>query len=547
MKKLNNIKILFALTCMTLFALSCDFKGITEDVDIVIANNVLTQEALISIVDITNPQNIEGSDKLKVELIGTDANKFVTDAGENSSKLKVVDGNISLAVNPNYASSEPLKVLLKISGDDYLTTTIPLVMFPEDSLVTRSINIVNKSNTVQGIDFIEDTKTLSGNTLTTEHKITTTNIKATTKTEVKIESGTVFQDANGQNINGGTLKSEVAHFSLDTPESLGSFPGGLTPNSVIGEDGNEIEDSAFLSAGFTSVDMFVDGKEVKKFSKPIEIGIEIPSNYINPETGSNIAIGDKIPIWSYDDGQWGYHKVGTVSMGTGNNYKIVFTTTHLSWYNLDFHYWGVCDYGRKLTVSIPKVPSLSADELNLSYELVYASNDQVIRSRTMKVSKTRDNATGFKNTPNQSLKIKLYSGTYSNKVLLYTSAPFNGCDSNTVTISDPNVFSSIPAPPQIKTVRIQFKAKCGDKTLNPYLRLYRYDSYTYYGRTYSRWRYVGRIYNGRGYIYRAKIGVPQKYAVYFGGRRYEYDYTFNSDNIVIGDFEVPGDLCNRLF
>ena len=45
----------------------------------------------------------------------------------------------------------------------------------------------------------------------------------------------------------------------------------------------------------------------------------------------------------------------------------------------------------------------------------------------------------------------------------------------------------------------------------------------------------------------AKIGVAQKYRIYFGGKSYEYNYTFNTDNIVIDDFEVPGDLCNRLF
>lgn len=545
---MKKFKLFIAMSFLTLFALSCDIEGVTDSVDITISNNILKQEALINLLDIVNPENIEGANKLKVELIGADASKFVTNSGENISNLKVIDGNIALAVNPNHASSEPLKVLLKISGDDYLTTTLPLILFPEDTLVTKSINIVNKLNTVEGIDFIENNETLTNNTLATDYSITTPAAKASTKTEVTIESGTVFQDANGNVITGGTLKSEVAHFSLDTPESIASFPGGLTPLSVIDENGEENEDISFITAGFTSIDMFIDGKEVKNFSKPISVGIEIPSDYINPETGNTIKVGDQIPIWSYDeDGQWGYHKIGTVSMNTSGKLNITFTTTHLSWYNLDYHYWGVCNYGRSITVSAPKVPTLSDNFYDLSFELVYAINNQVISRNSIQVSKTRDNSSGFYNMPNQSLKIKVYYGSYSDRVLLYTSEAFDGCSSSTITLDGAAITSAIPPKPEIKNINIQYTAKCGNKILRPFLYIYRLETYTYYGRQYSYWRWVGYTWSGRGYIYRARIGEPQKYRVYFGGSAYDYDYTFNSDNIVIDDFQVPGDLCSRLF
>jgi hypothetical protein len=547
MKIVKKLKLLITISFLMLFVLCCDIEGVTDSVDITISNNILKQEALISVLDITNPDNIEGSNKLKVELIGTDASKFVTNSGENVSNLKVIDGNIALAINPNYASSEPLKVLLKISGDDYLTTTIPLVMFPNDTLVTKSINIVNKLNTVQGIDYVEESKSLKNNTLATDYSFETPSQKATTKTTIQIESGTVFQDANGNAISGANLKSEVAHFSLDTPESLASFPGGLTPNSVIDENGQNQEDSSFMSAGFTSVDMFVDGKEVKKFSKPITIAIEIPNNYINPETGNNITVGDQIKIWSYDDdGQWGYHKIGIVTMNSAKNLNIVFTTTHLSWYNLDYFYWGVCNYGRSTTVSAPKTQTLSDNFYDLSFELVYAVNNQVISRNNIQISKTRDNSSGFYNTPNQSLKVKVYYGSYSDRTLLYTSEAFDGCNSNTVILDTSMIASLITPKPEVKNINIQYKARCGAKILNPFLYLYRLESYTYYGTEYSYWKWVGYTYSGKGYIYRAKIGVSQKYRIYFGGKAYDYDYTFNSDTIVIDDFEVPGDLCSRL-
>lgn len=546
MKKNKLLKSLtLTIVLLSAFIISCDFKGVTEDFEIELTNNVLEQEALVSVIDLVNPKNLEGNTTLKVELLGEDANKFVTNAGESVDDLKVVDGTISLAVNPNKASTDPIKVLLKISGNDYLTTTIPLVMFPDDTLVTKSINIVNKVNTVQGIDYIEKNKTLINNTISNEYKIITPKTKATTKTEIKIESGTIFQDANGNPISGGNIKSEVAHFSLDTPESIASFPGGLLPLDVVDENGEIVEGSSFLTAGFTSVDMFVDGTEVKNFSKPITIGVDIPNNYINPETGNNIAVGDEISIWSYDDdGQWSFHKKGTVNINSEGNFSIVFTTTHLSWYNLDYHYWGVCNYGRKLTVSIPAIPNLSDNVHQLYYEVVYASNNQIVGRRNTRVSKNRVNNTGFKNTPNSLLKIKVYKGSYYDKELLYTSKSFNGCSSNTITV-DATSLTNITEP-QFKNIRIQFSAKCGDKIFRPYLYLYRLESYTYNGKTYSYWRRVGYIWGGNGYIYRTKLGVSEKYRTYYNGEVYEYDYTFDSDNIIINDFEVPGDLCSML-
>jgi hypothetical protein len=547
MKKILKFKLLIAISSLMLFALSCDIEGVTDSVDITISNNILKQEALISILDITNPENLEGNSKLKVELIGADANKFVTNSGENASKLKVVDGNIALAVNPIYESSEPLKVLLKISGDDYLTTTIPVVLFPDDTLVTQSINIVNKLNTVQGIDFKEESTSLTNNTLPTDYLFETPAQKATTRTEIQIEAGTLFQDADGNTITGTDLKSEVAHFSLDTPESLASFPGGLTPISVIDEDGVDSEDISFISAGFTSVDMFVGGKEVKNFSKPISLAIEIPEDYINPDTGNNIVVGEQIPIWSYDDnGQWSYHDIGTVLRNAAGKFSIKFTTTHLSWYNLDYYGRG-CSYNRRTAVFSPRVSDLSDNFYELSFDLVYAHNDQIISRNNIQLSKTITNNAGFYITPSANLKLKVYYGSYDDRILVYTSETFDGCSSNNITLDTSAIAALIPPKPQIKNINIQYTARCGDKILRPFLYIYRLESYTYKGRQYNYWNWVGYTWYGRGYVYSAQIGVAQKYRVYFGGTAYDYDYTFNSDNIVIDDFEVPGDLCSRLF
>lgn len=539
---------LLSVTLISLFT-GCNTEGITDSIDIEINNNILTQQALISVVDLVNPENLEGNDKLKVEVLGEQAKYIVTNTGENNSNLKIIDGNINLAINPNLTYTDAVKVLLKISGEGYLTTTLPVEIYPEDELVTKSINIVNKSNTVQGVDYVENSTTLTNNTLSSEYSIITPATKATTKTTITVESGTVFKDADGNDISGANLTSEVAHFSLDTDDAIASFPGTLSPLSVIDDNGEEDNDSAFITAGFASIDMYVDGTEVKNFSKPISVSIEIPNNYINPETGNIIEIGDEIPIWSYDDdGQWTYEKVGTVTMNTDGNYNITFTTTHLSWYNLDFHIRG-CNSYRRLDVIAPANSNLHIDSFKLTYDIVYASNNQPLRrSNSIILSKTIDDASGFYRTPNSDLKVKVYYGEADNRTLVYTSESFNGCSSNRITLNTDEIIPLLPdnEVPKIRDISISYEVYCGSKILKPFFYIYRYDSYTYYGRTYNRWRWAGYSYNGIGFVREARIGEPQKYRIYYGGTSYEYDFTFDTENIVIEDFKIPDGFCNQL-
>jgi len=544
-------KIIYIIFVFQLFIalIGCDIEGVTDGFDIEISNDILKQEILVSVNDLVNPENLEGDNKLQVEVLGDNANYIVTNAGENHTNLKVIDGNISLAVNPTLSYSEPLKVLLKISGDGYLTTTLPIEITSEDTLITQSINIVNKTNTIEGVDYIENSTSLTNNTLSSNYTIATPALKATTKTEIIIESGTTFLDANGDTITGTNLASEVAHFSLDNEESIASFPGTLSPLNVIDDNGNLNEDSAFITAGFTSIDMFVDGTEVKNFSKPITISVEIPNDYINPETGANIAVGDQIPIWSYDDdGQWTYEKIGTVVMNTSGNYSLTFTTTHLSWYNLDFWISG-CNSYRRLDVVAPANSSLLVDSFRLSYDVVYASNNQALRkSNTITLSKTSEDITGFYRTPNSDLRVKVYYGEGDGKTLVYTSEVFNGCSSNIITLDTDAIIPLLPPyeSPKIRDVNVQYEAYCGDRILRPFFYIYRYESAIWWGNTYYYWKWVGYSRNGKGIIYNTRLGESQRYKIYYRGQSYEYDFTFDSENIVIDNFNIPQELCDQL-
>ena len=62
--------------------------------------------------------------------------------------------------------------------------------------------------------------------------------------------------------------------------------------------------------------------------------------------GNVVAIGDEVPIWSYDEdtGKWSYEKVGIVQdldLSDGL-YDVVYSLNHLSYWNLDWHYGEKC-------------------------------------------------------------------------------------------------------------------------------------------------------------------------------------------------------------
>ena len=251
----------------------------------------------------------------------------------------MVNGAISLAVNPNKNEmNEPVQFMLKITGENYLTTTLPVFLSEIDSVATVSANVVNKLNTPEGIDYIKSEETLVNNTLSNDISIKTSGVKAGTSSEITIKAGTIFKDENGNDISGSEIESEVVHFNSNNSESLSSFPGGFMPQEITDENGNKVDDAYFETAGFVSINIKIGDKEVKNFSEPITIKMQVAPDFVNPETGSIIKLGDVIPIWSYskDDGKWDYHTNGTVTNDGNNNFVVEYTTTHLSWYNLDF-------------------------------------------------------------------------------------------------------------------------------------------------------------------------------------------------------------------
>ncbi len=557
MKKIKNLTSLIAisLVAISIFILSCDFKGVTDDFEIVINNSIFKQQVIVELFDPVNQANLEADNILKVEVLGRDADKIVTDAGEKVSTSKFSRGAIALAVNPNKnPTNEPVEFILKITGTNYLTTTIPVFLSDTDSIATLSANLVNKLNTPKGIDYIKETKNLVNNTLTTNVSIETSGTKAETKSEVTIEAGTIFQDANGNPISGTQIVSEIVNFNSEDPESLASFPGGFMPQQITDENGRIVEDAYFETAGFVSIDMQIGNKEVKKFSKPITIKMQVANDYINPETGSPIKAGDIIPIWSYskDDGTWDYHAKGTVKLESGN-FVIEYTTTHLSWYNLDY-YGRRCPTGgwryvnRRWVLSGAtkidvKMTGITRNNyFNLFSDFVFAGTNQSVSSWSGK-SYTWFDGQSFNiyNTPSRNIQMVVYSGNsrYNRGVELYRSQSFNPCG-GAVTIDVTSIVSKLPPPPV--NVYVRYKAKCNGKVIEPTIPLYMKDPARG-----GYWRYMGYVYRGQIILYGIQLNTPYEFSTYYRGKFYSQTISFDKTEYINDNYQIPAELCNSLF
>jgi hypothetical protein len=176
------------------------------------------------------------------------------------------------------------------------------------------------------------------------------NVSLGTATKIILPKGVVLEDAEGKPVT-GKVSVEAVHYDANTTEL---FPGGLlalaedVPADQNGTGERATREVNFVSAGFTSISMKNDsGDAVKNFKDAnITIAMTLPNPTINPETGNPVKVGDKIPIWSYDveKGKWKYEDLGSVIVNPDDSttWAVIYNASHLSYWNLDWHYSPVC-------------------------------------------------------------------------------------------------------------------------------------------------------------------------------------------------------------
>lgn len=269
------------------------------------------------------------------------------------------------------STKKDVNINVVATKDGYVDTGLQ-VLTTGETTQEFVINMVNIDNEPTGVQTEEEniTTDVEGKTATAisfESTIDSSEKKETTS--VNIPAGTSMTTSEGEIVT-GALKMQVTSYSASEQNSTDSFPGGFAVIAdTNGTEGNATTNITFETAGFVSIQIKdEDGNKVKSFDPPIEVKMQLDENFTNPLTGNTIAIGDTVPVWSYDDetAEWKFEQNGTVEdLNTSDGLvDVVVTAAHLSYWNLDWHYSATCN-----TLTLNLIDTITKELAEGTYQL----------------------------------------------------------------------------------------------------------------------------------------------------------------------------------
>lgn len=512
-------KLLLALA-VGILAYSCSTEAI-DNFTIRIKPNIMEHIAMIEITDANDPTT--DIQNLTIAVDGAIASDVYEISG--SQDFQLIDGRITIGIHPrrNPVAGQTINVPVVITGDGYLTKRRVIEFTAEERTQLVEIPLVNVVSPPTGVSFsITPGISLTGGALPSpENIVIPPGQGSTTGMEIDLDAGTSFISRDGDTLSGGNLEVIAGHFDSDNETSLDAFPGGFSADSIQQADGS-YEAGAFQTAGFTTMDMTVDGQEVKSFSQPITVTMDVSANALNPNTGQPIALGDVIPIWSYDDeeGTWVYETDGTTIQGP-NGLQVSYQTTHLSWWNIDYFASRCRQYNTRLVFSLPGWPSGAKRFFRI--RVVWPGTNQPVGSWASTMKEIFD---GYRlnpyNVPNRLVEVKVYD-MQNNEV--GSAGPLNLCGAGDVPIT-------VNATPPVTTINFSIEAYC---PTNTQLVIRPQDFPVYYRENGSNDNHtlLGWVTGGTGSTDQIELNKSYDFRAYYGGVQVDTTVFVNKTNYQI--------------
>lgn len=436
-------------------------KKPTEGVDVTVSTDALYTTPMIFHFANANSAASNQPGTFDVTITGQDAASIVTPEGKKTFKAQ--DGLLTLMVTRSTAPSaaKPVKFSLTANVNGF-TPVVQNVTVTTDSAYSQEVNLVEYANPAPGTAVKVHTATLTaGSTPATETTVATTTTTTTTETaSVTFPASTKFKGENGQEITSGNLSANIVYFGTTNESSLNAFPGGFSANNILGQNGQPIQEGAtFVTAGFLSVNMKVGNTDVKSFTKPLKVKMDINSNLDNPATGAKVKAGDVIPVWSLDEktGQWKWEANGTVAASGGKLY-MEYEMAHLSSWNIDWAYYnnpGIPVCNKTTTVVVKNAGSTFSGQVYLAN-----STGQKLTSYAggnVSVGNGNRTFTFSGNTPSTNIKVIVANQA---GVKVAESALFNPCTTNSA------VEVNVPAAATPTAyINLTLKGRCTNKNV----------------------------------------------------------------------------------
>ncbi len=450
---MKNSKILFVF--VSLFWVSALFSSCHkpfEGVSAILSNSYIDHRVNVQVVD-ANPKSSSYYPANAIITITGDAVRkgliYSADGialNESSGNATLVKNTITLAIKPYYkiSSATPIKFTITAEAPNYIPNTQDVSVSNIDSLQYVSLKILKPSSLPVGIAIASAVVATKADGTTDKDLVVTVTAKETSNTGVTstqtqvvatFAAATVFKDAQNAPItNGNGLNINVTNFNNAAVEAVSAISGGL--NNVETSVGL----STFLLGGAVNITATLGGVNVKSFSNPIPVNLNIPANTYNPDTKAFVKAGDRLPLWSKSEGSAVWMKEGTCLIetdGTNGRLKTVLLISHLSTWMAAF---------RQELCGQPLKINYSSNEKSVStlYVAAYAKdgNGQLLSE---KVVSAKDGDAIFFNLPTDiNVTVKMFAGSNQDGPLLQTiSVPACATNvniTNNRTISNPSLY-----------------------------------------------------------------------------------------------------------
>ena len=458
MKTLKNIAAAFALVII-LFS-GC--KNPAEDVQIIVNTDIFKSPTLIQFVNAK--KGIDGPQDFNVTITGPNADLVRTTTGGKTFKAAAGKLNLVLDRSASPSPASPVKFTVVANTAGYAPVFQDVVITSATDPTLYKVAVSEYENPALGSSGIVDSKAITNGSTGTEITITTpVNVGIAQKTAITIPTSTGLLDASGQSVGGSQLETRILFSGTATNGVTPLVPGGNFASNVIGANGQALTGGInFYPAGTVSIDMFSGGKEVKTFTKPVIVDMEVNTAMINPTTNQPIKAGETIPMWSLNDetGQWKAEGNATFILNGAGKLAARLPITHLSG-------WAIA-YGISLsstcntTIVINKPASKTPEKLTISCESLIGLPPTLtfLPGETMRIITLEVNKYG-----SSAITVSPGLGSYGEPMQTYVNNTLTSpVLANLCGLTTTFTFVAPPGP-EVIDVDVNIKVKCSGKEL----------------------------------------------------------------------------------
>lgn len=405
---------------------SCQkLENLVDEVDVVLDTDLLYHPVMVQYIN-ADISSGEVPEDLQVEILGPGKEKVYSLLG---SRTIEPDGNfVNLGVRKieNISVDNPIEVMIVAKAPGYLTsyrtfvihdtglqyTTIPMIKIGQDAPgISSEVTSFSASNT-GAVEFTKFSTPLA--------------YGKQEKAEVSVPVGSKVYDANGNQLQ-GEVEVSLTHFDNRSDIAAKTYPGGAaTSRSVIDVDGTDLGHGTISKIGAITLEMDVNGKEVKTFSKPLDVTFTLNPNTINPATGDQIREGDQLVVASFNEvtGAQQIESREIVERNAQGQLVLNYKQPHLSTWFLGFPVPPGCFFFQSNVTS--PIPSFSSVQKFYYVELREVGTETLIDFNFLEL-KNNDIITFFF-VPNTMARLDVYDGhELCPANLIGQSDPLNMC------------------------------------------------------------------------------------------------------------------------